>query len=172
MRMSNDNGFSLVEVVVGLAIFSVGALASAMLISASLNQNQVAKERTRLSAVVSQRLEELRGRPWNSVGGGDSLQSGGMVYGDEALNTYSSGMTDSSFSDTFDYNLTGPADDAGYKPFYIVMWRIEDLTDSGLDFKRITIRGVSMRYNDDAYQWLPVASFDHVAMVFREIKVE
>ncbi|HUX07898.1 MAG TPA: prepilin-type N-terminal cleavage/methylation domain-containing protein [Acidobacteriota bacterium] len=168
--MSNDKGFSLVEVLVGLAIFSVGALASAMLITASLNQNQVAKERTRLSSIVSQRLEELRGRPWNSLGGGPSLQSGGAIYDDEALRNYSSGMTEGGFSETFDYTLSGPADDAYMRPFYLVMWRIENLTDSGLDFKRITIRGVSMRYNDDAYHWLPVASFDHVAMVFREIK--
>jgi prepilin-type N-terminal cleavage/methylation domain-containing protein len=168
--MSNDKGYSLVEVLVGLAIFSVGALASAMLITTSLNQNQVAKERTRLSSVVSQRLEELRGRPWAPVGGDASLQSGGMILDDEALQSYSSGSLESNFHDTFNYTLDGPADEGYQKPFYLVMWRIEDLTDSGLDFKRITIRGASMRWNNQAYHWQPIASFDHVAMVFREIK--
>jgi len=185
-QMSSDKGYSLVEVLIGLAIFSVGALASAMLITTSLNQNQVAKEKTRISVVVSQRLEELRGRPWSSVAGGPSLQAGGAVLGEggpslqaggavlgeSELRNYSSGTLPADFSETFDYTLEGPAASGSQAPFYLVMWRIEDLTDSGLDFKRITIRGVSMRWNNDESHWLPVASFDHVAMVFREIKAE
>lgn len=170
--MSSDKGYSLVEVLIGLAIFSVGALASAMLITTSLNQNQVAKEKTRISIVVSQRLEELRGRPWNSTAGGPSLQAGGAVLGESELRNYSFGTLPAGFFETFDYTLEGPADSGSQAPFYLVMWRIEDLTDSGLDFKRITIRGVSMRWNNDESHWLPVASFDHVAMVFREIKAE
>jgi prepilin-type N-terminal cleavage/methylation domain-containing protein len=170
MPMWNNKGYSLVEVLVGLAIFSIGSLASAMLITTSLNQNQTAKERTRLSALVSQRLEELRGRPWTADAGTASLQSGGTILDDQTLQGYSPGTLESGFYDTFNYTLEGAADDASRKPFYLIMWRIEDLTDSGLDFKRITISGVSMRWNDRDYRWQPIASFDHIAMVFREIK--
>ncbi len=168
--MSSEHGFSLVEVVMGLAIFSVGALASAMLITASLGQNRVAKERTRVSSVVSQRLEELRSRPWYSVGGEPSLQAGGTVLDEEALKNYSYGSLPYGYFDDFNYDLDGPAEYGDMKPFYVVMWRIEDLNDSGLDFKRIIIRGVSMRWNNLDANWQPITSFDHVAMIFREIK--
>ena len=170
--MCNDKGFSLVEVLIGLAIFSVGALVGAMLITASLNQNEVAKERTRVSAVVSQRLEELRDRPWSASGGDVSLKAGGEILSDDDLRNYSHGSLDSEFGEEFDTTLDGAPESGSMAPFYLVMWRIEDMTDSGLDFKRITIRGVAMKQSLSGHNWLPVASFDHVAMIFREIKAE
>jgi len=170
--MCNDKGFSLVEVLIGLAIFSVGALVGAMLITASLNQNEVAKERTRVSAVVSQRLEELRDRPWLASGGEVSLKAGGEILSDDDLRSYSHGSINSEFGEEFDATLDGVPESGSMAPFYLVMWRIEDMTDSGLDFKRITIRGVAMKQSLSGSTWLPVASFDHVAMIFREIKAE
>ena len=170
--MCNDKGFSLLEVLVGLAIFSIGALAGAMLIAASLNQNEVAKERTQISTLVAQRLEELRDRPWAASGSEPSLQGGGEILSDDDLRSYTHGSLDTNFGEEFNATLDGEPESGSMAPFYLVMWRIEDLTDSGLDFKRITIRGVAMKQSLSGYSWLPVASLDHVAMIFREIKAE
>lgn len=171
MPKSNDNGFTLVEVLVGLLIFSVGALASAAMIVASLHQNQVSKERGVASTLVSQRLEELRSRPWfDSSGSLPALDAGGTILTDEQLRSYSGSELDSAFSQVFDSGLTASVDLSSQDSFYIVMWRIEDLNDSGLDFKRITIKGVAMHWHRVDNRWEPGASFDHVAMIFREIK--
>ena len=83
MRTYNDSGYSLIEVLVGLLIFSVGALASGALIIASLHQNQLSKERSVAASLVAQRLEQLRERPWVDSGGGDDLTAGGAVAGDD-----------------------------------------------------------------------------------------
>ena len=172
MRRSSENGYSLIEVLVGLAIFSVGALASGMMIVASMHQNQQARERTRVAGLVSERLEELRSRPWEDAGGYNSLRSGGQVLDVEELRNYSYGMTEYDFSGAYDSNLYEIGMPYDEMPFYLVMWRIEDMTDSGLDFKRVTIRGAAMRWHSLEQRWEPVATFDHVGMIFREIKAE
>ena len=169
-KLKNEKGYSLVEVLVGLLIFSVGALASGAMIMASLHQNQVARAKSQAASLVTQRLEELRARPWFDAGGGASLVAGGDILSDEDLKTSGLPTTDVNFSETINSDGTGAADLASQETFYLVMWRIEDLADSGMDFKRIVIKGVAMSWHKGEGRWEPVASFDHVAMIFREIK--
>lgn len=172
MRRSGDAGYSLVEVLVGLLIFSIGALASGAMIVASMQQNQLARERSVASSLVSQRLEELRSRPWFDAAGGSSLLAGGAILSNEDLRAFNPASLDAAFSQTFDLDLEGPALTGTQQSFYLVMWRIEDMTDSGLDFKRITIKGVAMHWHRADNRWEPAAAFDHVAMIFREIKMD
>jgi prepilin-type N-terminal cleavage/methylation domain-containing protein len=169
--MYSDKGYSLVEVLVGLLIFAVGSLASGALIIASMHQNQQSKEKSVASTLVSQRLEELRNRAWLDLNGSPDLRAGGQIIVDEQLRSAGIPSLDAAFSDTFNYELSGPRRNT-QETFFLVMWVIEDLNDSGLDFKRITIKGVSMHWHRGNSRWEPVAAFDHIAMVFREIKVE
>ena len=171
MRISSDRGYSLLEVLLGLLIFTIGALASGMLIVAGMNQNRVAKERSVAAGLVSEKLEELRDLPWDGYPG-YSLKAGGKIVDDEGLRKPSYSESDYSYSDSYNVDLSNPADPYSEAPFYLVMWEIQDMTDSGLDFKRITIRGVSMNWHTQRQRWEPAASFDHVAMIFREIKTE
>ena len=170
MRKFNkkDEGFSLLEVLIGLLIFSIGALASGLMIVASLQQNVKARERTVLAGLVEERLEELRGRQW--TGSYYGLAAGGDVLSNDSLRGFTLGTLDAAYSEDYNADLTGPADDSNQSPYYIVMWRIEDLDDSGQGLKRITIRGVSMHWDSDASSWKPVTAFDNMAVIFRETK--
>lgn len=172
MRKSGDAGYSLVEVLVGLLIFSIGALASGAMIVASMQQNQLARERSVAASLVSQRLEELRSRPWFDAAGGASLAAGGAIISNEDLRSFNAGALDATYSQTFTLELDGAADTSTQLSFYLVMWQIEDMTDSGLDFKRIMIKGVAMHWHRTENRWEPAAAFDHVAMIFREIKMD
>lgn len=172
MRKYSDSGYSLIEVLVGLLIFSVGALASGALIIASLHQNQLSKERSIAASLVAQRLEQLRERPWEDAGGGDDLTAGGAVAGDDQLRATSIPTLPNGFFQTFNSDLSGAHNAGSEENFFIVMWRIEDMSDSGLDFKRITIKGVAMHWSASENRWEPATSFDHVAMIFRELKVD
>lgn len=164
----NDKGFSLLEVLLGLLIFSIGAMASALMIGASLKQNVKAKDRTLLAGLVEERLEELRSREWG--GGGDSLVAGGHVPTDEELQYFYLGSLDTNFSDSHNLDLTDVADDSTHEPYYVVVWRIDDMDDSGQALKRITIRGMSMHWDAYDYAWKPGTTFDQIAIVYRETK--
>lgn len=172
MRTYNDKGYSLIEVLVGLLIFSVGALASGALIVASLHQNQLSKERSIAASLVAQRLEQLRERPWEDSGGGDDLSSGGAILSDDEMRSTSLPSLTGGFSETFNSDLSGAQDTSSKESFFVLMWEIETLNDSGLDFKRIKIKGVAMHWSRTEDRWEPAASFDHVAMIFRELKAD
>jgi len=170
MQMSNNKGFSLVEVLVGLLIFSIGALASGSMIVASLHHNQVSKERTIVSSLVSQRLEELRSRPWFDASGGDSLDPGGVVLSNEQLKSFSTGSLEAGFYQTFNQDMSGDYNDASVESFYLVMWQITEANEGGQPYRRILIKGVAMHWHVTQNHWIAGVSFDHVAMIFREEK--
>lgn len=168
MHKSSDQGFTLVEVLIGMVIFSVGALVSAVLIISSVKNAEISKDRSAVSALVQQRLEEIRNRPWSAVGSEASLASGGEVPSDASLNAMSFPTFTAGFGETSNTQLTGTANSSSKATFYFISWQIVDLTESGVEFKRIVIKGAAMQWRGDEIGWFPKGVFEHVAMIYRE----
>ena len=168
MPKSSDQGFSLAEVLIGMVIFSVGALVSAILIVSSVKNAEVSKDRSAVSALVQQRLEELRSRPWVAVGSEGSLASGGQIIDNDSLESSSFPTFDANFGETSNTELTGSANSSSRATFYLITWQIVDLTEGGVEFKRIVIKGVAMYWRGNTSGWQPRGVFDHVAMIYRE----
>lgn len=170
MRKCNDSGYSLVEVLIGLLIFSIGSLASGMMIVTALQQNRQARERSVLAGIVAQRLEEIRDRPWSGAAG-DSLLAGGRILDEGDLKTTGIPSLPTGYWQSFNRDRTGAAD--GTDNYYLIMWRIEDADDpraSGIELKRIVIRGAAMSWSQTENRFYPLAVFDHIGLIFRETK--
>ncbi|HEU4927060.1 MAG TPA: prepilin-type N-terminal cleavage/methylation domain-containing protein [Vicinamibacterales bacterium] len=78
---SNQCGFSLVEVVVSMAILTTVSLGVAQLFAASTNANRVAHDRTSTTAMAEQKMEQLRSLDW-----GFDLQGQGLPVTDTTTN--------------------------------------------------------------------------------------
>ncbi len=61
----NNRGFTLLEVLFALAIFSIGILAIAGLQISSINGNSSARMQTEATTLAVDRLEQLSARPYN-----------------------------------------------------------------------------------------------------------
>jgi prepilin-type N-terminal cleavage/methylation domain-containing protein len=78
---SNQCGFSLVEVVVSMAILTTVSLGVAQLFAASTNANRVAHHRTSTMAMAEQKMEQIRSLVW-----GFDLQGQGLPVTDTTTN--------------------------------------------------------------------------------------
>ena len=78
---SNQCGFSLVEVVVSMAILTTVSLGVAQLFAASTNANRVAHTRTSTTVMAQQKMEQLRSLDW-----GFDLQGQGLPVTDTTTN--------------------------------------------------------------------------------------
>jgi prepilin-type N-terminal cleavage/methylation domain-containing protein len=78
---SNQSGFSLVEVVVSMAILTTVSLGVAQLFAASTNANRVAHHRTSTTAMAEQKMEQIRSLDW-----GFDLQGQGLPVTDTTTN--------------------------------------------------------------------------------------
>jgi prepilin-type N-terminal cleavage/methylation domain-containing protein len=78
---SNQSGFSLVEVVVSMAILTTVSLGVAQLFAASTNANRVAHDRTSTTAMAEQKMEQIRSLDW-----GFDLQGQGLPVTDTTTN--------------------------------------------------------------------------------------
>ena len=63
--MSNEKGFTLMEVLIAVAIFSIGILGVAALQSGSIRGNTSARGVTDIAVIATDRLEMLRSLPYN-----------------------------------------------------------------------------------------------------------
>ena len=62
----NRNGFSLIEVLIGLVLLAIGLLAIAGMQITSVRGNFFSKNMSEASVVAQDRLEELRNRPYGN----------------------------------------------------------------------------------------------------------
>ena len=70
-KMSNikqsDSGFSLIEVLIALAIFSIGLLAISSMVISTTNSTAVARKVTESSSWAADRIEQLVATPYDDL---------------------------------------------------------------------------------------------------------
>jgi prepilin-type N-terminal cleavage/methylation domain-containing protein len=141
--LDNINGFTLIEVLIALAIFSVGILGVAALQTNSISGNTTARGVTDITVAVSDRLETLRGMPYNDADLSDGTHTPQMTA-DGIDNNYN-GLIDES-------NETGPlsvqwvvTNDMPMKDAKTVVVTVSH-TGSAVD-KTVTIQGIIPEIN-------------------------
>jgi prepilin-type N-terminal cleavage/methylation domain-containing protein len=67
-------GFSIIECLIALSIFSIGILAVATLVLSSIGQNGSARRLTEATALAEDRLEQLLALPYDNITAGESSQ--------------------------------------------------------------------------------------------------
>jgi len=70
---SNAQGFSLIEVVVAMAILTVVSLGVAQLFAASTRINIIARGQTSTTMLAEQKIEQIRALTWGSDSSGEGL---------------------------------------------------------------------------------------------------
>lgn len=62
---NNNQGFTLVEILIAMAIFSIGILAVTAMQITAINSNASARKITDVTTLAEDRLERLMALPWN-----------------------------------------------------------------------------------------------------------
>ena len=78
---SNSRGFSLIEVIISMALLTTVSLGVAQIFAMSTRMNYVARGQTSTTAMAEQKLEQLRGLTW-----GFDLQGQGLPLSDTTTN--------------------------------------------------------------------------------------
>lgn len=82
-RLYGDSGFTLVEVLIALVIFTIGLLGTAALTVAIIRTNDISKRQSQALVHVQDRLEEMR-----DMGFGNAAAAAGTDYEDPATQTW------------------------------------------------------------------------------------
>src|SRR6478736_10089132 len=72
-RSSNDQGFSLIEVVVAMGLLTVVSLGVAQLFAASTRSNIIARGQTSTTMLAEQKIEQIRALTWGFDSSGEGL---------------------------------------------------------------------------------------------------
>jgi len=75
-KLRNKKGFTLIEVMVAMVLFSVGLLAFAGLEVIVIRNMTFSKDYARANEYAQQKFEELKGTPWDEVAGGSDTLEG------------------------------------------------------------------------------------------------
>jgi type IV pilus assembly protein PilV len=67
LRMRDTDGFTLIELMITLAVLSIGLLALASMQVSAVKANALAKRLTLATALAEARMEEIKGLPFASV---------------------------------------------------------------------------------------------------------
>jgi len=77
--VSNNKGFTLVEVMIGMAIFIIGYLAVASMQMVAINGDAGARKTTEAATLAADRLETLMILPYDNIAGGGPVTEGAYV---------------------------------------------------------------------------------------------
>ena len=72
---NNENGFSMIEMLVAVTILAVGLLAVAGLQGTAINRNGTAMNHTEATALIEDKIEEYRDTPYTSISEGTLMES-------------------------------------------------------------------------------------------------
>jgi type IV pilus assembly protein PilV len=67
-------GFSLIEVLIALSIFTIGILGVASLVISSINENGLARRVTEATALAEDRLESMLALPYGDINTGQTTE--------------------------------------------------------------------------------------------------
>jgi type IV pilus modification protein PilV len=124
-RLNSHQGFTLIEVMVAMAIFTIGILSIYALQITAVNGNASSIRRTQALTWATDRIEKLADTPFT----------------DATLNAGT--FTPAADSDGIDNDSDGRVDEAGEAGNYAISWTITDLDLSGdgtNDAKRIRVQ--------------------------------
>ena len=76
--MSNNKGFTLIEVLVGLVLFGVGAVVFGQMQVLSIKGSSFGKDALTAVTLAEQNLEQLKNTPFNAIVG-NTVTSGNMT---------------------------------------------------------------------------------------------
>ena len=76
MNKPGSNGFSLIECLIALSVFTIGILAVATLVLSSIGENAGARRITEATALAETSLEQLVARPYDEIVGDEFTQGG------------------------------------------------------------------------------------------------
>jgi prepilin-type N-terminal cleavage/methylation domain-containing protein len=108
---SSSRGFSLIEVIISMALLTTVSLGVAQIFAMSTRNNFVARGQTSTTAMAEQKLEQLRGLTW-----GFDLQGQGLPLSDSTTNlavsppTATGGGLNPSPADSLERNTIGYVD--------------------------------------------------------------
>jgi len=110
-RSSNAQGFSLIEVVVAMAILTVVSLGVAQLFAASTRVNLIARGQTSTTMLAEQKIEQIRSLTWGFDSSGEGLPVSDTTSN---LTIYPTDQTGAGMnptpSDSLEQNTTGCVD--------------------------------------------------------------
>ena len=67
-KQTNCDGFSIMETLIALSIFTIGILAVATLVLSAIGENASARRVTEATALAEDRLEQLMALPYDAIG--------------------------------------------------------------------------------------------------------
>ena len=111
----NSDGFTLIEVLIAIAIFSIGILAVGAMQVSSVKDNSIARGVTEKASLAADRMEKLISLP----------------YANALLTAGEHSVAASSFTlatDGIDNDNDGQIDEAGEAGFITISWNVQDDT--------------------------------------------
>ncbi len=73
MKMSRENGFTLLEVLISITLLAIGMLALGALQAASVRGNGAAMNNSEGTALIEQKIEDYKNTPYASLPPGDII---------------------------------------------------------------------------------------------------
>ena len=81
-KQARCGGFSIIECLIALSIFTIGILAVATLVLSSIGENASARRITEATALAEDRLEQLMAQAYDDIADGESTQGAYTVNWD------------------------------------------------------------------------------------------
>jgi len=128
-KTRKNDGFTLIEILIAMAVFAIGILAVLSMQISSVNTNATAKKVTDNYTWAAQRVEEFMALPFTDP-----------LLNDTGSNFFSPGQD----VDGIDNNADGQIDESGEDGYATIAWRVqENPPTNGFRSKNITIRMTS-----------------------------